>query len=176
MIVRTVLRRSACLLAAVVVASTAAVAQAAGSFIQFTLEGPQLKKRVVTLDLQPEQLRNINILQLQGLTSREGHKVPTLGMILGNGLDDTRGLLALGAEEDTSTGRGSMAMTTTSKDGVATAIRFQPKVDEKDRKTGSFSGVLVVTNRKDRTPEQRTYQLTDGRYDLTRAPRDKRAP
>ena len=63
-------------------------------------------------------------------------------------------------------GSNSMAMRTKPGDGVEAFLKVTPAISEKDHATGTFSAVLVVTNRKSKSALERTYQLTNGRYSL----------
>ena len=146
---------------------TQAVAEA--PFIQFTLEGPGVAKHTATFDVtgwDGTKYSANGASALRGAVSREGRRYSQVSLAL----DSDRPYLILAVFEDgkptQGAGSNSMAMRTKPGDGVEAFLKVTPAISEKDHATGTFSAVLVVTNRKSKSALERTYQLTNGRYSL----------
>lgn len=145
-------------------------AAAEAPFVQFTLEGPGVAKHTATFDVTGWDGTKYNVSgasKLQGAVSREGRRYSQVSLSLGG----DNPYLVMGVFEDgkptEGSGSSSLAMRSKAGDGVEAFLKVTPAVSEKKHATGSFSGVLVVTNRKSKPPSERTYQLTNGRYSLT---------
>ena len=156
---------------AAIAASLAMVTQAAAEtpFVQFTLEGPGIAKHTATFDVSGwdgTKYSASGASKLQGAVSREGRRYSQISL----SLSGDKPYLVMGAFEDGKPTEGpvsnSLAMRTKAGDGVEAFLKVTPAINEKKRATGTFSGVLVVTNRKSKSPAERTYQLTNGRYSL----------
>ncbi len=147
----------------------ASQAAAEAPFIQFTLEGPGVAKHTATFDVTGWDGTKYGVSgasKLQGAVSREGRPYSQVSLQLSG----DKPYLVMGVFEDGKPAEGpgssSLAMRTKAGDGVEAFLKVTPAVSEKKRATGTFSGVLVVTNRKSKPPSERTYQLTNGRYSL----------
>jgi hypothetical protein len=139
-------------------------------FIQFTLEGPGVARHTATFDVTGwSGAKGVNgVSALQGATSREGRYYSQVSLSI---RQDTP-YLTLGVFEDGKpthgSGSNSLAMRTKKAgDDVDSFLKVSPAISESKRATGTFSGVLVVTNRKSKSALDRTYQLTGGRYSFT---------
>lgn len=144
-------------------------AAAESPFIQFTLEGPGIVKHTASFDVTGwTGTKSVGgASALQGATSREGRYYSQVSLELRG----DKPYLILGVFEDGKpthgSGSNSLAMRTKAGDGVDAFLKVSPVISEDKRATGTFSGVLVVTNRKSKSPSERTYQLTGGRYSFT---------
>jgi|GEM_PF-4149467 len=151
--------------AACLVAGSAGAADA--PFLQFTLEGPGVAKHTATFDVTgwSGTKRSANgASALQGAVSREGRRYSQVSFSLGG---DTP-YLVLGLFEDGKPEEGpdsnSLALRSRPADGIEARLDVVRTVAEPKVGSGTFSGVLVVTNRDSRPPSERTYRVSDGRY------------
>ena len=120
-------------------------------YIQFTLEGPGIAKHTATFDVAGWTGTKYGVSgasELKGAVSREGRRYSQVSLAL----DGEKSYLVMGVFEDgkpdNGPGSNSLAMRTKAGDGVEAFLKVKPDVSEKNHATGTFSGVLVVTNRK----------------------------
>ena len=145
-------------------------AMAQQPFVQFTLEGPGVAKHTATFDVSGwngTKHSATGASALQGAVSREGRRYGQVSLELSG---DTPYLILSLFEDGRPTegaGSNSMGMRSKAGDGVDAFLKVTPAINEKKRATGTFSGVLVVTNRRSKSAAERTYQLSNGKYSLT---------
>lgn len=142
-------------------------ARAEGPYLQFTIEGPGIARQTATFDVtgwSGTKHSAKGASALQGAVSREGRHYSQVTFSISG---DTP-YLVLGVFEDgmpvEGPGSNSLAMRSKPDDGVQAHLDVTRTLDEPKIASGTFSGELVVTNRKAKSPAERTYRITDGRY------------